>query len=134
MRAPLLFIVFLWCFNGHCQEARIMMLVSKANKLSRYDLVEATVIIDSALRLSKTSKNDTLRARVLWGKGRIENYRGSYKSSLEYALRARKLFHSHNHTEGLSASFLLMGHNYSALGKYEKLWPISKKEADKPSV
>ncbi|OGS76672.1 MAG: hypothetical protein A3D31_16910 [Candidatus Fluviicola riflensis] len=97
-----------------------MMLVSKANKLSRYDLVEATVIIDSALRLSKTSKNDTLRARVLWGKGRIENYRGSYKSSLEYALRARKLFHSHNHTEGLSASFLLMGHNYSALGKYEK--------------
>lgn len=120
MRICLLFVCFLWCSSVTCQEARINLLVNKANKLSRFDLAGATVIIDSALRLSKTSKNDTLRARVLLGKGRIENYRGSYKSSLEYALRARKLFHSHNHTEGLAASFLLMGHDYSAIGNYEK--------------
>lgn len=120
MRLYLLFLVFLWCFNATCQESRINKLVSKANELSRFDLIKAEEVIDSALRLSRTSKNDTLRARVLLEKGRIKNYRGWFKSSLEYALRARKLFHNHNHTSGLASSFLLMGHDYSAIGKYDK--------------
>ena len=120
MRTSLLFLVFFWCFNATSQESVINSLIRQANDVSRFDLVKANSIIDSALNLSKTSKNDTLRARVLLGKGRIENYRGLFKSSLEYALRARKLFHNHNHTEGLAASFLLMGHDYSAIGKFEK--------------
>ncbi|MBI3237362.1 MAG: tetratricopeptide repeat protein, partial [Flavobacteriia bacterium] len=94
--------------------------IGQANDLSRFDLVKANSIIDSALSLSRASKNDTLRANVLLEKGRIQNYRGSYKSSLEYALRARKLFHNHNHTKGLAASFLLMGHDYSAIGNFKK--------------
>ncbi|MES2557741.1 MAG: tetratricopeptide repeat protein [Bacteroidota bacterium] len=120
MRACFLFVIFLWCFNGICQEVRINALIRKADKVSATDLTVATTIIDSALHLCETSKNDTLRANVLLKKGRIENYRGSYKSSLKYALRARKLFHAHNHTEGLAASFLLMGHDYSALKNYKK--------------
>lgn len=120
MRICFLFIFSIWCFNGACQEARINKLVRKANELSRFDLVKAEEVIDSALRLCAPIKNDTLRAKVLLEKGRIKNYRGWYKSSLEYALRARKLFHNHNHISGLAASFLLMGHDYSAIGQYER--------------
>lgn len=120
MHTSLLFLVFFWCFNATSQESVINRLIREADHISRFDLGKAKSIIDSALSLSKTSKNDTLRANVLLEKGRIENYYGAYKSSLEYALRARKLFHNHNHTKGLAASFLLMGHDYSAIGNFEK--------------
>lgn len=113
-------VLFLGCSNGICQEGKINTLIRKAAVASGSDRAAATVLIDSALQMCAAIKNDTLRARALLEKGRIENYRGLYKSSLKYALRARKLYHDRSHTEGLASSFLLMGHDYSALGNYKK--------------